>query len=298
MPREHSATLAYLMRFLREVASLSHVNSMDAHNLASIFSPTILRPPTNNLESAFSDLTRCQRILMLLIKGYGHPPPTSLVPIPPKNASSTALPPKNASSTVFDPFSPPPEHTKRRSGGNGDTSRHSLGSNHSSGSRGSRRPLSFNLGGTELQIPLPSFLENVRSSYMTSSHSNHSGSGQNGNSNNNSSSSSSSHVHGADYGEYDPATGVRVGTITESNLKALEKTQESLKRLSGLGVGSGSSSGAGTGTGDARYGTVSGIASSSSGRPMSLPHFNRGGAGNSETSSSTMGYVLGMLLGE
>jgi hypothetical protein len=42
-------------RFLSEVAAMSHLNSMDINNLASIFSPTLMRPliESINLEDAF-----------------------------------------------------------------------------------------------------------------------------------------------------------------------------------------------------------------------------------------------------
>lgn len=55
--------------FLAEVAALSEFNSMDVSNLASIFSPTVMRPPmdSESLQNAFQELRRSKNILKLLL---------------------------------------------------------------------------------------------------------------------------------------------------------------------------------------------------------------------------------------
>eukprot|EP00596_Hydrurales_sp_CCMP1899_P003969 CAMPEP_0119034248 /NCGR_PEP_ID=MMETSP1177-20130426/1253_1 /TAXON_ID=2985 /ORGANISM="Ochromonas sp, Strain CCMP1899" /LENGTH=451 /DNA_ID=CAMNT_0006991551 /DNA_START=1539 /DNA_END=2894 /DNA_ORIENTATION=+ len=69
MPTEHKETLDFLIRFLSEVAAMSDLNSMDISNLASIFSPTLMRPliESINLEDAFREVRRSQNILKLLL---------------------------------------------------------------------------------------------------------------------------------------------------------------------------------------------------------------------------------------
>lgn len=54
---------------MAEVAALSEFNSMDVSNLASIFSPTVMRPPmdSESLQNAFQELRRSKNILKLLI---------------------------------------------------------------------------------------------------------------------------------------------------------------------------------------------------------------------------------------
>ena len=51
------------------MAALSEFNSMDVSNLASIFSPTVMRPPmdSESLQNAFQELRRSKNILKLLI---------------------------------------------------------------------------------------------------------------------------------------------------------------------------------------------------------------------------------------
>jgi RhoGAP domain len=57
------------LSFLAEVAALSEFNSMDVSNLASIFSPTVMRPPmdSESLQNAFQELRRSKNILKLLL---------------------------------------------------------------------------------------------------------------------------------------------------------------------------------------------------------------------------------------
>ena len=59
----------FFYSFLCEVAAQAEQNSMDMSNLASIFSPTLMRPPTDSesLQNAFQELRRSKSILNLLL---------------------------------------------------------------------------------------------------------------------------------------------------------------------------------------------------------------------------------------
>ncbi|RKO89312.1 Rho GTPase activation protein, partial [Blyttiomyces helicus] len=65
LPSSHLILLEILLQLFSEVASLSAQNQMNAHNLARIFSPNVLRPKTN--KQPLDEYEKCSHVMEFFI---------------------------------------------------------------------------------------------------------------------------------------------------------------------------------------------------------------------------------------
>ena len=101
MPEEHTAILKALFPFLRTVAQYSDVNKMDQDNLATVFGPTLLQAPKDNIEAIMRDQSAVNRVTRFLLEqqdalfdvyedGSGDLAPAVAKPEPSSRTSSVA----------------------------------------------------------------------------------------------------------------------------------------------------------------------------------------------------------------
>jgi hypothetical protein len=67
LPEPHYSTLRYLVGHLSRVAGKSHVNKMEARNLAIVFGPTLIRPGDDSTVTMVTDMSHQCRIVETLI---------------------------------------------------------------------------------------------------------------------------------------------------------------------------------------------------------------------------------------
>ena len=107
LPAAHRRTLDALLAFLHRVSECSEVNLMTASNLAICFSPNILRPRIETLESVARDSPLAIAAIAALIRRDSQPHvanPTPLQPVSPLSPTS----PTAASSVRLLHSMPPP----------------------------------------------------------------------------------------------------------------------------------------------------------------------------------------------
>lgn len=67
LPEPHYSTLRYLVGHLSRVAAKSHINKMEARNLAIVFGPTLIRPGDDSTVTMVTDMSHQCRIVETLI---------------------------------------------------------------------------------------------------------------------------------------------------------------------------------------------------------------------------------------
>jgi len=67
LPEPHYSTLRYLIGHLSRVAAKSHLNKMEARNLAIVFGPTLIRPGDDSTVTMVTDMSHQCRIVETLI---------------------------------------------------------------------------------------------------------------------------------------------------------------------------------------------------------------------------------------
>ena len=97
LPAAHRHTLDALLPFLHRVSACSGVNLMTASNLAICFSPNILRPRIETLESVARDTPIAIAAITALIQQNNEPPtsystPTPQQPVSPTSPTTPTLP--------------------------------------------------------------------------------------------------------------------------------------------------------------------------------------------------------------
>lgn len=68
LPEPHYSTLRYLIGHLSRVAAKSHLNKMEARNLAIVFGPTLIRPGDDSTVTMVTDMSHQCRIVETLIE--------------------------------------------------------------------------------------------------------------------------------------------------------------------------------------------------------------------------------------
>lgn len=94
LPEPHYSTLRYLIGHLSRVAAKSHINKMEARNLAIVFGPTLIRPGDDSTVTMVTDMSHQCRIVETLIDkvDFFFPPETDqLVDAPQPNSPTTQV---------------------------------------------------------------------------------------------------------------------------------------------------------------------------------------------------------------
>ena len=67
MPLANRITIKYLMRFLCTVSKKSDINKMTPANIAIVFAPNILRPPSDDIFTQMSDSSAANRLFQAFV---------------------------------------------------------------------------------------------------------------------------------------------------------------------------------------------------------------------------------------